>query len=58
MAVPIPLMLKYLIVHNFLNSPPNLIKFLKKFMVYEVLYFEAQYALRVRSPLPQPFNGQ
>ena len=44
-------MLKYSIVHNFLNSPPILIKFVSKFMVCKVLYFEAQYAVWLRSPL-------
>ena len=51
MAVPIPPMLKYSIVHNFLNSPPILIKFVSKFIVGKVLYFKAQYALRLHSPL-------
>ena len=51
MAAPIPPMLKYSIVHNFLNSPPILIKFVSTFMFCKVLYFKAQYALRVRSPL-------
>ena len=39
--------------HNFLNrnSPRILIKFVSKFMVSKVLYFEAQYALRLHSPL-------
>ena len=46
-----PAMLKYSVVHNFLNSPLILIKFLSKFMVCEFLYFEAQHALRLRSPL-------
>ena len=39
------------VVHNFLNSPLILIKFVSKFMVCQVLYFEAQYALRLRSLL-------
>ena len=43
-------MLKYSIVDNFLNSLPILIKFVLKFMVCKVLHFEAQYALRLRSP--------
>ena len=51
MAAPIPPMLKYSIGHNFLNSPPILIKFVSKFMDCKVLYFEAQCALRLRSPL-------
>ena len=51
MAVPIPPMLKYSIVHNFLNSLPIYIKFVSKFIVCKVLYFIAQYALRLRSPL-------
>ena len=46
-----PPMLKYSIVHNFLNSPPTSIKLVSQFMVCKVLYFEAQYALRLRSPL-------
>ena len=51
MAAPIPPILKCLIVHNFLNFPPILFKFVSKFMVCKVFYFEAQYALRLRSPL-------
>ena len=51
MAAPIQAMFKYSIVRNFLNSPPILIKYVSKFMVRKVLYFEAQYALRLRSPL-------
>ena len=38
-------------VHNFLNSPPILIKFVSKFMVRKVLYFEAKYTVWLRSPL-------
>ena len=37
MVAPIPPMLKYSIVHNFLNSLPILIKFVSKFMVCKVL---------------------
>ena len=48
MAAHIPPMLKYSIVHHFLNSPPVLIKFVSKFIVK---FFKAQYALRLRSPL-------
>ena len=51
MAAPIPPSLKYSIVHNFLNSPTILIKFLSNFVDCKDLYFEAQYALRLRSPL-------
>ena len=51
MAAPIPPMLKYSIAHNFLNSPPILIKFVSKFMVCKVLHFKVQYVLRLRSPL-------
>ena len=51
MAAPIPPMLKYSIVHNVLNSPPILIKFVLKFIVCKVLHFEAQFALRLHSPL-------
>ena len=49
MAAPIPPMLKYSIVRNFLNSPPILIKFVSKFMACKVLHSEAQFALRLRS---------
>ena len=51
MAAPIPWMFKYSIIRNFLNSPPILITLVSKFMVCKVLYFEAQYALGLRSPL-------
>ena len=51
MAAPILSMLKYSIVHNCLNSPPILIKFVSKFMVCKVLHFEERAALRLRSPL-------
>ena len=51
MAAPIPPMLKYSVVLNFLNSPPILIKFVSKFMVCNVFHFEAQCAFRLRSPL-------
>ena len=51
MEVPIPPMLKYSIVYNLLNFPPILIKFVSKFIVCKVLYFKAQYLLRLRSPL-------
>ena len=44
MAAPIPSMLKYSTDHNFLNSPPILIKFVSKFMDCNVLNFEAQHA--------------
>ena len=46
-----PPVLKYLIVYNLLNFPPILIKFVSKFYVCKVLYFKAQYLLRLRSPL-------
>ena len=48
MAAPIPPMLKYSVVHNFLISLPILIKFVSKFMFCKELYFETQYALRLR----------
>ena len=51
MVSPIPPMLKYSVVYNLLNFPPILIKFVSKFIVCEVLYFKAQYFLRLRSPL-------
>ena len=51
MAASIPPMLKYSVVHNFLNSPPILIKFMSKIMVCKALYFEVQYPLRLRSRL-------
>ena len=51
MAAPIPPMLKYSIVYNLLNFQPILIKFVSKFIVFKVLYFKAQYILRLRSPL-------
>ena len=51
MAAPIPPMLKYSVVHKFLNSPPILIKFESKSIVCKVLYFKAQYALMLCSPL-------
>ena len=51
MAAPIPPMLKYSIVYNLLSFPPILIKFVTKFIVCKVLYFETQYLLRLRSPL-------
>ena len=55
MATPIPPMLKYSVVHNCLNSPPILIKFVSKFIVCKVLYFEAQYDLRLSFPLRDNF---
>ena len=51
MAAPIPPMLKYSIVHNFLNSIPLFIKLVSKFTVCKALYFAVKYALRLRSPL-------
>ena len=51
MVAPIPPMLKYSFVYNFFHSPTILIKFVSKFMVSEVVHFEAQYTLRLRSPL-------
>ena len=53
MAAPIPLMLKYSIVYNLLNFPLILIKFVSKFIACEVLYFKAQYLIRLRSLLKQ-----
>ena len=52
-------MLKYSIVYNLLNFLPILIKFVSKFIVCKVLYFKAQYLLRLRSPLrvSQTFDG-
>ena len=38
MAAPIPPMLKYSTYHNFLHSPPILIRFVSKFMDCKVLY--------------------
>ena len=51
MAALIPPMLKYSIVNNFYNSPPTLIKFVSKFIVCKDFFFQAQYVLRLRSPL-------
>ena len=51
MAAPIPQMLKYSIVCNLLKVPPILIKLVSKFIVGKVLYFKAQYVLRLRSLL-------
>ena len=51
MAAPIPPILKYSTAYNLLNFPPILIKFVSKFIVCKVLYFKAQYLLRLRSPL-------
>ena len=57
MAAPIPPMLKYSIVYNLLNFPPILIKFVSKSIVCKVLYFKAQYLLRLCSPLnPNTIN--
>ena len=58
MVAPIPPMLKYSIVYNLLNFPPILIKFVSKFIVCKVLYFKAQYLLRLRSPLSKCFLGR
>ena len=55
MAAPIPPMLKYSVVYNLLNFPPILIKYVSKFIVCKVLYFKAQYLLRLRSSLIIPF---
>ena len=49
MVAPILPMLKYSIFHNFLNSPPILIKFVSEFIACKVLY------LKAHSPL-SPFN--
>ena len=51
MAAPIPPMLEYSIVYNVLNFLPTLIKFVSEFIVCKVLYFKAQYLLRLRFPL-------
>ena len=51
MGSPIPPVFKYSIVYNLLNFPPILIKFESKFIVCKVLYFKAQYFLRLRYPL-------
>ena len=51
MAAPIPPMLKYSVVYNLLNCPPIVIKFESKFIVCKVLYFKAQYFLRLQSPV-------
>ena len=57
MAVPLPPMLKYSIVHKFLNSPLILIKFVwSKFMVCKALYSETQCTLRLSSPLSFAFS--
>ena len=56
MAAPIPPMLKYSVVHNFLNYAPILIKFVSKFNVCKTLYFKAQYALRLGSPLTDQYD--
>ena len=50
MAVPIPPMLKYSIVYNFINFRPIFITSVSKFIVCKVLYFKAQHLLRLRSP--------
>ena len=51
MAAPIPPMLTYSLVYKLLNFPPILIKFVSKYIVCKVLYFKAQYRLRLHSPL-------
>ena len=51
MVTPIPPIFKYSIVYNSLNFPPILIKFVSKFIVCKVLYYKAQYILRLCSPL-------
>ena len=38
-VAPSPTMLKYSIIHSFLNSPPILIKFVSSFIVCKVLTF-------------------
>ena len=43
-------------IQLFLNSTPILIKFVSKFMVCKVHHFEAQYALRLRSPLNMRYH--
>ena len=51
MPTPILPMFIYSTVYNLLNFPPILIKFVSKFIVCKVLYFKAQYILKLRSPL-------
>ena len=51
MAAPIPPMLKHSIAYNLLNFPPILIRFVSNFIVCKVLYFKAQYHLKLHSPL-------
>ena len=43
MAEPIQPMLKYSTVHNFLNSPPILIKFVSKLNFIDVKFFTLKY---------------
>ena len=57
MAATIPPMLKYSIAYNLHNFPPILIKCVSKFIICKVLYFKAQYLLRLRSPLSEAFHG-
>ena len=60
MAVPILPMLKYSVVNNLLNFPPIFIKCMSEYKMYivcKVLYFKAQYLLKLRSPLIQNLSG-
>ena len=43
-------------VYHLLNFPPILIKFVSKFIVWKVLYFKAQYLLRLHSPLIKRYH--
>ena len=58
MAAPNPPMLKFSTVYNLLNFPTIMIKFVSKCIVCKVLYFKAQYLLRLRSPLTKLNNQQ
>ena len=51
MAAPIPPVLKYSSVHNFINSPPILTKVVPKFIDLKGFYFKAQHFLKLRYPL-------
>ena len=51
MVAPISPILKYSIVCTLLTFQPIFITFVSKFIVCKVLYFKAQYLLRLRYPL-------
>ena len=51
MAAPILTMLKYSIVYNLLNFSTDFDQIYVEFIVCKVLYFKAQYLLRLHSPL-------